>query len=277
MSSLVEFGPAVTFRHPLVRSVAYHSMPVGRRRLVHQALAELIDAGEQSDRVAWHLAMAADGPDEAVAARLEEVAGRATERGGYAATATFLARAAELSDDNEQRTERVLAAAEAALAAGHLVQAEALLDQGRAQATSNRQLATAQRLGGEVSLATGRIGDAARQLLAAARLLPPVDRPGRATLLTALTAANFAPGDTLEQVRAFSLVVAETPVDLEDPSAAGDCLLIGLLHRLSGAPRQAAPLLRAAVGHLCHPATPDAVRMQIPQVAAVMAAVELLN
>ena len=277
VSGLLEFAPAVTFRHPLVRSVAYHSMPVGRRRLVHQTLAEVIDAGEQSDRVAWHLAMATTGPDEGVAARLVEAAGRATERGGYAATATFLARAAELSDNNEQRTERVLASAEAALAAGRLVQAQALTDQGLAQATSNRQLAKAQRLGGEVSLATGRIGDAARQLLAAAKLLPPVDRPGRATLLTALTAANFAPGDTLEEVRAFSLGVAEIPVDLEDPSAAGDCLLVGLLHRLSGAPRQAAPLLRAAVGHLCDPAMPDAVRMQIPQVAAVVAAVELLH
>ena len=146
VSGLAEFGPAVTFRHPLVRSVAYHSMPVSRRRLIHQTLAELTDAGEQPDRVAWHLAMAATGPDEELAARLAQVAGRAMDRGGYAATTTFLARAAELSADGQLRTGRLLAAAEAALTAGHPVQARALLDQAQSGATSDRQVATALRL-----------------------------------------------------------------------------------------------------------------------------------
>jgi len=59
-----------------------------QRRLIHQALAAAGD-GEEPDRVAWHLAMAAAGPAEAVAARLEQAAGRARERGGYAATVTF--------------------------------------------------------------------------------------------------------------------------------------------------------------------------------------------
>jgi hypothetical protein len=96
VSHLVEIGKHVTFRHPLVRSVAYHNLPPAQRRLVHQALAQVTDAADQPDRVAWHLGMAAIGPDDGVAARLGKAAEHVRERGGYAATVTFLSRTAEL-------------------------------------------------------------------------------------------------------------------------------------------------------------------------------------
>jgi DNA-binding CsgD family transcriptional regulator/tetratricopeptide (TPR) repeat protein len=273
VTGLAEFGADVTFRHPLVRSVAYHGVPAVRRRLIHRTLAEVTDVGGQPDRVAWHLAMAATEPDEALAARLAQVAGRAMERGGYAARTTFLARAAELSADPRLRTGRVLAAAEAALTAGRPVQARALLDQAESGATGDEQVVTALRLAGQVSFATGRPGDAARQLLAAAKRLLPVDtRLGRRTLLAALTAATYAGKDVLGEVRAYAMGVAGTPVDLQDPSSTADCLLLGFLHRLSGVPEQAAPLLRAALGHLRDPKTPDSIRMSLPVVAGAPAA-----
>ena len=64
---------AVEFRHPLVRSAAYHGADSAERRLVHAALAA---ADENPDRSAWHLAAAALGPEESLASKLEE-AGRA--------------------------------------------------------------------------------------------------------------------------------------------------------------------------------------------------------
>jgi hypothetical protein len=76
---------------------------------VHAALAEVL-AG-QPDRQVWHRAAAALGPDEQVAAALDDAAGRAgrggagsAERCGAGAVAIFaLERAAQLSEEQASR------------------------------------------------------------------------------------------------------------------------------------------------------------------------------
>ncbi len=275
LGDLVAFTPRVTFRHPLVCSVAYHLTSLAERRLIHRALA---DQGEEPDRVAWHLGLAAAGPDEAAAARLEEMAERARQRGGYAARVTFLAQAAQLSVSDGLRTRRLLASAEAALAAGQPVRARALLDQAESGPTSDAQVATVLRLGGEVAFATGQTADAARQLLAAAKLLMPIDAQlGRRTLLAALTAANYTRDDVLNEVGTFAADLAETPLDLEDPSSTADFLLFGFLRRLCGESQHAVPVLRAALDHLRNPETPDGIRMSVPTSIVSVAEAELMD
>ena len=118
MEGLLAIGHRVTFRHPLVRSAVYKAAAAADRRAVHLALAEATDPEIDPDRRAWHRAQATSGPDEEVAAALERSAARAQARGGLAAGAAFLERAAGLTLDPALRTQRALAAARAKFEAG---------------------------------------------------------------------------------------------------------------------------------------------------------------
>ena len=104
------------FSHPLVRSAIYHSAPFARRAAAHRELAEALH--DQPDRRAWHLAAAALHPDEQVASLLEATATQAQRRGGAAAAALAMERAAELSPDPEDQARRLVAAASAAVPTG---------------------------------------------------------------------------------------------------------------------------------------------------------------
>ncbi|WP_433455421.1 AAA family ATPase [Streptomyces sp. CA-142005] len=105
------------FVHPLTRSAVYHAAPFAERAAAHRQVADALR--DQPDRHAWHLAAAALEPDEHLATLLEDSAAQAQRRGGTAAAAHALERAAELSPGEPDKARRLLAAAELALPAGH--------------------------------------------------------------------------------------------------------------------------------------------------------------
>jgi hypothetical protein len=190
-AGLVELGARVRFRHPLLRSAAYRSATVQARQEAHGALAEATDAAADPDRRAWHRAQAAPGPDENVAAELELSAGRAQARGGLAAAAAFLERAALLTP-GPGRAQRMLAAARARREAGAPDAALGLLAAVEAGPPDEVRAAEVEYLRGQIADDQRRSSDAARLLLSAARHLEPLNAPlARETYLEALTAAMY--------------------------------------------------------------------------------------
>jgi len=192
-AGLIEFGARVRFRHPLVRSAAYRAGGVGDLQEVHRALADVTDPDLDPDRRAWHRAHAAVGPDEEIAAELERSAGRAQARGGLAAAAAFLERAAMLTTEPAHRAERAFTAAQAKHQAGASDAALELLATAKAGPLDELGRARVELLGAQIAFAVRRGRDAPPLLLKAAQRLEPLDlRLARDTYLDAFAAATFA-------------------------------------------------------------------------------------
>src|SRR5215211_1546549 len=236
----------VRFRHPLVRSAVYRTATGEQRREVHLALAEATDGSVEPDRRAWHLATAAAGPDEPVAAALEESAGRAQARGGLAAAAAFLHRSVVLSADPKQRVRRALAAAQASLHAGIFEGALELLALVEASTPNELQMAHVELLRGQIAFASSMGTTAPPLLLKAAQRLERLDPElARETYLDAWGAAMFAgrfSADSLVEV-CRAATAAPRPTR---PLRASDLLLDGLSTLVTEGRAAAAPLLRRA-------------------------------
>ena len=249
-AGLVELGGGVRFGHPLVRSAVYQAASAGDRRAAHRALAEATDPDADTDRRAWHLAHAAPQPDESVAAELERSAGRAQARGGLAAAAAFLERAAILTPDRAHRAARSLAAAQAKVQAGAFEAAGKLLGMAEAAPLEEFQRARVDLLRAQLAFAANRGNDAPPLLLKAAKRLEPIDVDlARETYLDALNAALFAgrlasPGGSSQEVSR----VARTAPQPSHPPRAPDLLLDGFAAYFTEGYAAGAPILRRALG-----------------------------
>jgi DNA-binding CsgD family transcriptional regulator/tetratricopeptide (TPR) repeat protein len=192
-ADLVEFGGQVRFRHPLVRSAVYRAASPEERERTHRALADATDPEVDPDRRAWHRAHATPVSDEDVAAELERSAGRAQGRGGVAAAAAFLERAAELTPEPARRARRALAAADRKQRAGAPDAALRLLGFAEAGPLDELDQVRVELLRGQVTFAVTRGGDAPQLLLQAAKRLESLDGAlARETYLDAFAAALFA-------------------------------------------------------------------------------------
>ncbi|MEJ3404923.1 LuxR C-terminal-related transcriptional regulator [Rathayibacter sp. YIM 133350] len=251
---LIEFGARVRFRHPLVRSAVVRASPVGARRAAHRALAGATDPSSDPDRRAWHLAEAAIGFDEDVAAELVRSARRAQARGGMAAGAMFHARGAELTPDPTMRSRRALMAAEDMYRAGAMDDALRLLELIDPTLLDEHQRARIELVRAHVASSTTRGRDAAARLVTAARQLERYD--GETALATyadaiiaALSAGTSAQGVGLPEVAA-AVLAAEPAPPLSEPAVAALGGIRGLASLITDGYPAAAPVLREALDRL---------------------------
>ncbi|HET7739771.1 MAG TPA: AAA family ATPase [Mycobacterium sp.] len=260
-AGVIEFGPRMRFHHPLVRSAAYRAADVADRRAIHHALAQATDPELDPDRRAWHSANAAAGPDDAVAADLEISAGRAQVRGGVAAAAAFLERAAVLTADPVLRGSRAIAAAQAKRDAAASEAAYELLAMAELGPLTDHQRGQVARLRAQINFErsrgsgdTGpRLSDAVSQLVAAARKLETLDGDlARETYVEALAAAMYSARcghpAALAEVAEAALAAVQRVAQLQRPI---DFLLSGMASRITGGASAGADHLRTALELWC--------------------------
>ena len=249
-AGLIDIGTRIKFRHPLVRTAAYRSAPKAEKQPAHRALAAATDPGVDPDRRAWHRAQAALGPDEAVAVELENSADRALARGGIAAAAAFLERAATLTPTPARRAARMLAAAKAKRDAGALDAALGLLVAVETGPLDALQTAQVGYLRGEIAFDQLRVREAAQLLQSAAgRFDSLCVESSREARLRALDAAMWLAGPNGPDMSSILETTAGACAGPPSPSPprAVDVLLDAFVARFTDSYAAAAPLFDRAI------------------------------
>lgn len=158
------------FRHPVLRSVVHQHATLAERQAAHRSIAETLTAGPAEVR-AWHRALSAVEPDEAVAAELARTADLARLRGGRWAECRAYELAARLSPDREARAQRTYRAGAAAFLAGRHALAQDHLDDVLASSTDPLLLADAAHERARIALWRGQPDSPARLQAAADRVV----------------------------------------------------------------------------------------------------------
>jgi len=121
-------GDRLRFAHPLIASVVYADAPAARRRALHARIAEVV---EESEERARHLALAAEAPDEDVAASLDRAARSVRARGAPGDAAELYEEARRLTPplQTDDAARRAVDAAECHFEGGDFGRVRALLEE----------------------------------------------------------------------------------------------------------------------------------------------------
>ncbi|MFE4696258.1 AAA family ATPase [Streptomyces sp. NPDC056738] len=184
----------LAFRHPLIRSAVVELSTSSQRRNVHRALADAWTA--VPEQRAWHLAQAAEEPDEQIATLLEQAADISARRGDGPNAVSALVRAAELSP---------------------------------AAPTYARRLAKAAYVGANL---TGDVRDVPGLLNDARQAAPDTDSTAAAVAAALYLLNSYGDIDTAHRLLSGAIALRPEPYDLTDPtlSEAMSTLLMVCVH-----------------------------------------------
>jgi DNA-binding CsgD family transcriptional regulator len=243
-------GDRLTPRHPLVGSAVYSSLSPEQRRGLHAAVADALPPARTAER-ARHLAAAAAGPDEDLAAALEEVADAAARRGAPAVAAAGLERAAGITPLGGRRADRLLAAADAAWLAGDATWATRLCDEVVRESPGPVAPWRAAALAGSIAARAGSLDAARRSLLAAVDAAVGADPEAASRIVAEVVTLAFTLADAGVAAAAGRHATALLTRELSN-AARGRCLMTtGMAAVLGG--RSGETELRAALTRLRMP------------------------
>ncbi|PYC85057.1 helix-turn-helix transcriptional regulator [Streptomyces tateyamensis] len=241
LAAVVAAGPVrrdgpeeLAFRHPLLRRAVLDAALPEQLRAVHRVLGVGLRREGDQERGDWHLAQAAEGPDEELALALERAGRRAGARAGHAGAVAAFERAAALSPDRTARAGRLLLAAEAAVDAAQADRATELAARAAELADDPVQWAVLDWVAATAAFWRGDCPEAHRLLLRAAgrRMAPPL---AARALLPAFHAAWYLGEEQAAEVL-DRLAALQLPAD---------DAVVPLVAQLTGAVR---PVLGVSVG-----------------------------
>ena len=183
----------IEFRHPLARSAIYGQAPPDRRREVHRALASALPDADV-DRRAWHLALAAFGPDAAASSALEQACehvSAAPMRSRREPTSV----APDWRQSESVKARLLYAAADAAWLGGLADRAAALLEEASQWAAAPDLVLAIEHLRGHIALRRGPIMQAQEILVAAAAQAASADTDRAVVMLAEAVWAAFCAAD----------------------------------------------------------------------------------
>ncbi|HSC91759.1 MAG TPA: LuxR C-terminal-related transcriptional regulator, partial [Gaiellaceae bacterium] len=234
------------FRHPLARSAIYGAAQADQRRRVHRALAdELPDA--DADRRAWHLALAAVGPDEAASDALAQAAQRARGRSAYDVASQAFERAARLAPTEDRRGPLLHAAADAAWLGGLADRAVLLVDEAAHVVGNGPLAAEVDHLRGHIALRRGPLGAAHAVLLGAAERADPASA---VVMLAEAAEGAFYAADTAALLECGARASALAAEDGSDRTAFFAAIADGMALVIAGEGERGAASLRDAANVL---------------------------
>ena len=256
-------GDRVVFRHPLVRSAVYGAATPEERRAVHRALAAVVPP-EEADRVAWHLAQGATGPDEGVATVLDAVAATSAKRGAHALASAAHERAAALTGEPARLAGRLAAAGEAAWLAGRTERAVTLLGRALEAGPEPPLRAHVHEVRGAVETRTGSLEQARTTLVTAAESAAATEPDAAVRLLADAVHVALYLADPLTATRARRTIETLLATTTDPGTAVLGSMACGMAMVLDGDGAAGIERVREATYRLVVPGAAPADRFRLP-------------